>query len=183
MKKTTKKALVIIDMQNDFIDGALGSSQAQAIVPSVIKKIKDHQKSGSAIFFTRDTHHPNYLQTQEGQNLPVPHCIKGTPGWQISDAIASVAHLPVCRIFNKSGFGSLELAQHLSRESYDEIELIGLVSSICVISNAMLIKAHAPETKIVVDAACTAGVTDEDHKASLYVMKMCHIHLLNEERS
>ncbi|MDR0251281.1 MAG: cysteine hydrolase [Burkholderiales bacterium] len=178
-----KRALVVIDMQNDFIDGALGSPQAQAIVSNVIEKIQDHQKSGNVIIFTRDTHQPNYLQTQEGQNLPVPHCIEGTPGWQISDAIASIVHLPSCPIFNKGGFGSLELAQHLSRESCDEIELIGLVSSICVISNALLIKVFAPETKIVVDAACTAGVADEDYKASLCVMKMCHVHVLNEERS
>jgi nicotinamidase-related amidase len=172
-----KKALVVIDMQNDFIDGALGSPQAQAIVPNVIEKIKNHRENGGAIIFTRDTHHQNYLQTQEGQNLPVPHCIEGTPGWQIADAVASVAHLPSCLIFDKGCFGSLELAQYLRKESYDEIELIGLVSSICVVSNALLIKAHAPETKIIVDAACTAGVTDEDHKASLCVMKMCHVHL------
>ncbi|MCL2308752.1 MAG: cysteine hydrolase [Proteobacteria bacterium] len=177
-----KKALVVIDMQNDFIDGALGSPQAQAIVPNVVEKIKAHQKSGSAILFTRDTHHPNYLQTQEGQNLPVPHCLEGTPGWQIAEALASAAHLSSCLIFNKGCFGSVELAQYLSREGYDEIELVGLVSSICVISNALLIKAHAPETKITVDATCTAGVADEDYKASLCVMKMCHIHLLNEER-
>jgi nicotinamidase-related amidase len=177
-----KKALIVIDMQNDFIDGALGSPQAQAIVPNVIRKIEEHQKSGSAIIFTRDTHHQDYLQTQEGQNLPVPHCIKDTPGWQIFDAIASTAHLPSCLIFDKGSFGSLKLAQHLAQENYDEIELVGLVSSICVISNALLIKAHAPETKITVDAACTAGVTDEDYKASLCVMKMCHVHLLNEEK-
>ncbi|MCL2297095.1 MAG: cysteine hydrolase [Proteobacteria bacterium] len=174
-----RKALVVIDMQNDFIDGALGSPQAQAIVPNVVEKIKAYQKSGDAIIFTRDTHQQNYLQTQEGQNLPVPHCIEGTPGWHIADAIASSVHLPSCPIFDKGGFGSLELAQYLRQENYDEIELVGLVSSICVISNALLIKAHLPETKILVDAACTAGVTDEDYTASLCVMKMCHIHLLN----
>ncbi|MDR2711429.1 MAG: cysteine hydrolase [Burkholderiales bacterium] len=175
------KALIVIDMQKDFIDGALGSPQAQAIVPKVVEKIKAHRQSGSAVIFTRDTHHQDYLQTQEGRHLPVPHCIEDTSGWQLADAIASTIDLSSCLIFNKGCFGSLELAQYLRQKNYDEIELIGLVSSICVVSNALLIKAHVPETPIVVDAACTAGVTDEDHRAALCVMKMCHIRIVNKK--
>ncbi|MCL2872317.1 MAG: cysteine hydrolase [Betaproteobacteria bacterium] len=175
------KALIVIDMQNDFIDGALGSLQAQAIVPRVVEKIKAHRDG--AILFTRDTHQPNYLQTQEGKNLPVPHCIEGTAGWQIAEAVAAAVDLPSCPIFNKGSFGSLELAQYLRQKKFDEIELVGLVSSICVISNALLIKAHLPEATIIVDAACTAGVTDEDQRASLCVMKMCHVRVVNEQAS
>ncbi|MCL1852796.1 MAG: cysteine hydrolase [Peptococcaceae bacterium] len=174
-----KKAFVIIDMQNDFIDGMLGSPAAQAIVPRIIDKIKTHRQKGSAIIFTRDTHGQDYLQTQEGRNLPVPHCIAGTPGWQISDPIAAAADLSACIVFNKDCFGSLELAQYLCQEGYEDIELAGLVSSICVVSNALLIKAHLPEARVTVDAACTAGVSDEDYQASLCVMKMCHVAMDN----
>ena len=172
-----KRALIIIDMQNDFIDGALGSPQAQAIIPHVLNKIREHQRNGSALILTRDTHSQDYLQTQEGQNLPVLHCVKDTPGWQICAAIAAAVDLSTCLIFDKGCFGSLELAQYLCRQDYAEVELIGLVSSICVVTNALLIKAHAPEMKISVDSACTAGITDEDHEASLCVMKTCHINV------
>ncbi|MCL1791860.1 MAG: cysteine hydrolase [Peptococcaceae bacterium] len=172
-----KRAFIIIDMQNDFIDGPLGSPQAQVIVPRIINKIRDHQQNGTTIIFTRDTHNQGYLQTQEGRNLPVPHCLENTPGWQISNPIAEAADLTSCLIFNKGCFGSIELAQHLRQEGYDHIELAGLVSSICVISNAMLIKAHLPEAVISLDATCTAGVTEEDYQASLCVMKMCHIQI------
>ena len=168
-------ALIVVDMQNDFINGALGTPQAQAILPLVVQRIRDHQQRGSAIIFTRDTHNETYLQTQEGHNLPVPHCIEGTAGWQISDDIAAATNLSACLIFNKGCFGSVELAQYLCQENFDEIELIGLVSSICVVSNALLTKAHLPETKISVAASCTAGITDEDHQASLCVMKMCQV--------
>ncbi|MCL1918596.1 MAG: cysteine hydrolase [Peptococcaceae bacterium] len=181
-----KKALVVIDMQNDFITGALGSPAAQAIVPEVVRKIKSYAHSNSQVLFTRDTHEENYLNTQEGRNLPVPHCIRSTPGWQIAEeiiqAVEQTGDLNTCPLFDKGAFGSLELAQHLKDTGpYEEIELAGLVSSICVISNALVIKAHLPEVKLTVDAACTAGVTEEDYKASLCVMKMCHVQITNEE--
>ncbi|MCL2151810.1 MAG: cysteine hydrolase [Oscillospiraceae bacterium] len=171
-----KKVLVVIDMQNDFINGAIGSPAAQAIIPNVAQKIDEYKKSGNDIIFTRDTHERNYLETQEGKNLPVVHCLEGTPGWQI----ASGLNVEGCKIIDKPSFGSIELAEYLKNTDYDEIELVGLVSSICVISNALIIKAYLPEIKITVDASCTAGVTDEDYKASLVVMKMCHINVLDQ---
>ncbi|MDR3271082.1 MAG: cysteine hydrolase [Peptococcaceae bacterium] len=172
-----KKALVVIDMQNDFISGALGSAAARAIVPRVVRKLKIHSEMGSRIIFTRDTHTPDYLNTQEGMSLPVVHCVKDTPGWRIADEIATAVCLDDCQIFDKGGFGSVELAQYLRDEVYEEIELLGLVSSICVVSNALLIKAYLPEAKLSVDASCTAGITEEDYQASLCVLKMCQIQL------
>ena len=166
------KTLIVVDMQNDFIDGALGTKEAVAIVGKVKQKIAEYRKNGSPVIFTRDTHGENYMQTQEGKNLPVPHCIKGTKGWEISSLLDVGASL----VIDKPTFGSKELAEYLAGlEGVEELELIGLCTDICVISNAMLIKAFMPEIKVSVDSACCAGVTPESHTNALESMKMCQI--------
>ncbi len=171
--------LIVVDMQNDFIDGSLGTPEAVAVVPSVLEKVKNF--SGE-IVFTRDTHSVNYLSTYEGKNLPVEHCIKGTYGWQIR---AELDELRTAPPVDKPTFGSVELALRL--KDYDEnterisgITLVGLCTDICVISNAMLIKAFMPETDITVDASCCAGVTPESHLRALESMKACQINIVNE---
>lgn len=165
--------LVVVDMQNDFIDGALGTSEAVAIVPDVVDKIK---KFDGKVLFTRDTHEENYMETQEGHNLPVPHCIRGTEGWQLAPAIAELCE-DSC--IDKPTFGSVELGQMLKElngeETIEKITFVGLCTDICVISNAMIAKAYLPEVKIAVDAACCAGVTPESHNNALEAMKMCQI--------
>lgn len=166
------KALIVVDMQNDFIDGALGTKEAVAIVGKVKEKIAEYRKNGDTVIFTRDTHSENYMDTQEGKNLPVPHCIKGTTGWEISSELEVGNSL----VIDKPTFGSKELAEHLAgTDSLDEVELIGLCTDICVISNAMLIKAFMTETKVSVDSLCCAGVTPESHSNALESMKMCQI--------
>lgn len=174
------KVLIVVDMQNDFIDGALGTAEAQAIVNNVIDKIKSYD---GRVIATRDTHHIGYLSTQEGRNLPVKHCIENTEGWEIKSEIQKLLEKEDARIFNKVTFGSKELAMYLeelgSQKFIDEIELVGLCTDICVISNAMLIKVFLPETKVVVDASCCAGVTVESHKNALEAMKMCQISIIN----
>lgn len=166
------KALIVVDMQNDFIDGALGTKEAVAIVGKVKEKIAEYRKNGDTVIFTRDTHSENYMDTQEGKNLPVPHCIKGTTGWEISPELEVGDSL----VIDKPTFGSKELAEHLSgTDGLDEVELIGLCTDICVISNAMLIKAFMTETKVSVDSLCCAGVTPESHSNALESMKMCQI--------
>jgi len=169
-----RKILVVVDMQNDFIDGALGTKEAVRIVDSVIKKIKEYDIKD--IYATRDTHGTDYLSTQEGKNLPVEHCIKGTKGWEIRNEIAELLKDAV--IVDKPTFGSIELADLLSKANEKEeleIELVGLCTDICVVSNALLLKAKMPEVKISVDETCCAGVTVESHKAALETMKMCQI--------
>ena len=167
--------LIVVDMQNDFIDGALGSPEAVAIVPYVKEKI---EKFDGQILFTRDTHEANYLSTQEGRNLPVEHCIKGTDGWQIHP---SLEPLRETEAIDKPTFGSTALV-HLLQKTRDleSVELIGLCTDICVISNAMLIKAAFPEIPVTVDAKCCAGVTLQSHKNALAAMKMCQIKVVNE---
>lgn len=172
-----KKILVVVDMQNDFIDGALGTKEASAIVPRVISKIHDY--SQNCIYATRDTHQEDYLETQEGQNLPVRHCIEGTKGWEIRREIADA--MPGAEIINKPTFGSVILAQELMERSQREpveVELVGLCTDICVISNALLIKALLPEVRISVDPKCCAGVTPQSHEAALEAMKSCQIQIL-----
>ncbi|MBR6735817.1 MAG: cysteine hydrolase [Oscillospiraceae bacterium] len=167
-----KKALIVVDMQNDFIDGALGTKEAVAIVPAVCEKIKSFD---GTVIFTRDTHEENYLETQEGKNLPVKPCIRGTEGWQITSA------LPVgdSAVVDKPSFGSTELPNAVARlGELDEIELCGLCTDICVISNAMILKAAFPEVQMVVDHACCAGVTPESHNNALEAMKMCQIKVI-----
>lgn len=176
------KLLIVVDMQNDFIDGALGSAEAQAIVPNVKKKIAEYMENGDAIVFTRDTHEGNYLETQEGKKLPVPHCIKGTKGWEIKDGLTFGGS----NIVDKVTFGYDAWMHYLSYfgivnvNEVDSIEIIGLCTDICVISNAMIIKAQFYETPIYVDASCCAGVTPQSHKNALEAMKMCQINVINE---
>ena len=165
------KILVVVDMQNDFIDGSLGTPEAQLIVPRVIERIKEYERRGDTVIFTKDTHFENYLSTAEGKNLPVEHCIKGTEGHDIPSEILRSHEL----IFEKLTFGSVELAEYLHGVDFDEIELIGLCTDICVISNALLIKAHFPERTVSVAADCCAGVTPDTHAAALTTMKMCQI--------
>lgn len=169
------KVLVVVDMQNDFISGSLGTKEAEAIVPAVAKKIADARKNGVTVLFTRDTHTPDYLQTQEGKNLPVPHCVKGTHGWQI-DARLDVAD---SLVIDKPGFGSPALIHALSRmQGLEAVEFVGLCTDICVITNAMMLKGALPELPISVDAACCAGVTPQSHENALAAMKMCQINIM-----
>ena len=165
------KVLVVVDMQRDFIDGSLGTPEAVAIVPRVIEKIKEYENAGDMVIYTKDTHLENYLDTREGRHLPVRHCIKGTPGHDIPEEILR-GHTAV---FEKLTFGSVELADYLSDIDFDEIEFVGLCTDICVVSNALMIKAHFPEREVSVDSACCAGVTPETHSAALTTMKMCQI--------
>lgn len=166
------KVLCVIDMQNDFIDGALGTKEAVSIVPVVKDKISLYRKKGDTVIFTRDTHLENYMDTQEGKKLPVPHCIKGTTGWEITEKLDTASDV----IIDKPTFGSYELSDYVSGLSnVEEIELIGLCTDICVISNAMLLKAKLTETPIRVDSSCCAGVTPESHLNALEAMKMCQI--------
>lgn len=168
-----KKLLIVVDMQTDFVTGALGTKEAQAIVPAVAEKIKAAKETGADIMFTLDTHEDNYLETQEGKHLPVPHCIKNTEGWMLVPELRPLAE--GCTMVEKPTFGSTRLAHLVGRAGYDEIELIGLCTDICVISNAMILKASVPETPISVDASCCAGVTPESHANALSAMKMCQI--------
>ena len=173
------KVLVVVDMQNDFIDGALGTPEARKIVPAVVEKIKGWT---GEIYATQDTHQPDYLTTQEGRNLPVAHCIEGTPGWEIAPAIREALTNVTC--LTKPTFGSRSLAETLvivnQNQPIEEIVLIGLCTDICVISNAMVLKAFLPEVPITVDASCCAGVTPESHRNALSAMKMCQIKIYNE---
>ena len=167
------KILIVVDMQKDFIDGALGTAEAVAIVPSVIEKIKEYENSDSLVIYTKDTHFENYMDTREGRHLPVPHCIKGTAGHEIPDEILRGHDL----IIEKPTFGSTELVSYLENIEFDEVELIGLCTDICVVSNALLIKARFPEREVSVDSSCCAGVTPATHEAALTTMKMCQINV------
>lgn len=203
------KLLVVVDMQKDFIDGALGTKEAQAIVEHVAAKIRTYREAGDRIVFTMDTHAPDYLNTQEGRNLPVPHCIKGTPGWELDARIRDAAGMDrnistspsghgkdtglssqkgnvnvencpgkIYKIYEKVTFGSEEYALDWKNGFFadvDEVELVGLCTDICVISNALLTKAFAPEVKVSVDPACCAGVTPQSHANALEAMKMCQV--------
>ena len=167
------KVLIVVDMQKDFVDGSLGTPEAQAIVPAVVEKVKNHQ---GPVIFTRDTHRLNYLDTQEGKNLPVPHCIEGSTGWKIIPELRMYA----TDVINKPTFGSTALAERLkqSETRIESIELIGLCTDICVVSNALLLKAAMPEIPISVDSRCCAGVTPEKHAAALETMRSCQIQVL-----
>ncbi|HHU17285.1 MAG: cysteine hydrolase family protein [Anaerovoracaceae bacterium] len=170
------RVLVVVDMQNDFIDGVLGTKEAVEIVDSVKAKINSYHKAGDVIIYTKDTHTDEYLQTQEGQKLPVKHCIKGTAGWEIAQGL----YLDGCQVIEKQSFGSLELAELIAgMKGVSSIELVGLCTDICVISNAMILKAKMPEIPIVVDASCCAGVTKDSHKTALDAMKVCQIEVIN----
>ena len=169
-----RKILIVVDMQNDFIDGALGTPEALAIVDNVKYKIREYRPDD--IFVTMDTHGPGYLSTQEGRNLPVEHCIKGTEGWKIREDIAEL--IEGAHVYEKPSFGSMKLAEDIAEIAAAEeigIEIIGLCTDICVVSNALLLKAAVPEVTISVDPGCCAGVTQESHEAALKTMEMCQI--------
>lgn len=167
-----KKTLIVVDMQNDFIDGSLGTKEAIAIVPNVQKKIEEYQKRGDEIVFTRDTHGEDYLQTSEGKKLPVAHCIMGSHGWNIAEGL----EVPNGKYIDKSNFGWT----HWNDNAFEEVEMVGLCTDICVVSNALILKAMFPDANITVDASCCAGVTPETHKAALETMKMCQINIIGE---
>ena len=167
-----KKTLIVVDMQKDFIDGALGTQEAVAIVDNVKKKIEEYRANGDEIIFTRDTHQADYMNTNEGKHLPVEHCIEGTDGWKIGEGL----EVPGAIYVNKPTFGYLNWADY----KLEEVELIGLCTDICVVSNALIIKAVYPEIKVTVDASCCAGVTPESHNAALTTMKMCQVEVIGE---
>ncbi len=173
-----RKILIVVDMQKDFIDGALGTQEAQAIVGNVVKKIGRYDSKD--VYATRDTHQEDYMDTLEGKHLPTAHCIEGTEGWELDAGVAQALEDAV--IVNKPAFGSLVLADLLQEENDREaleIELVGLCTDICVVSNALLLKAAMPEVEISVDASCCAGVTPESHEAALTTMRMCQIQVTN----
>ena len=165
--------LIVVDMQNDFITGSLGSKQAQAIVQNVVEKVKNFK---GRIIFTRDTHESDYLQTQEGKNLPVVHCQKNTEGWEICNELKPY----VKHVVDKITFGSEKLPVLIKEdcEEVESIELCGLCTDICVISNAMVLKATFPETRMTVDSSCCAGVTDASHKTALDAMRAVQIEIV-----
>lgn len=178
--------LVVVDMQNDFVSGALGTAEAREIVPYVVGRVVEGLNRGEEILFTKDTHQENYMDTQEGRRLPVPHCVRGTEGWEIIEQLREYARHPI----DKPTFGSRELGallkardEDLRKQGKPEVEkvtLIGLCTDICVISNALLVKAFLPEAEIAVDAACCAGVTPESHKNALAAMRVCQITVEND---
>ena len=172
------KVLIVVDMQNDFVTDALGTAEAVAIVPAVVERVKEAMETGERIFFTRDTHESIYLQTQEGQKLPVEHCIRGSKGWEIVPQLKALSEAPGVTVLDKPTFGSVQLAEAvkvMAEKEPLEIELVGLCTDICVVSNALILKAMLPETKISVDPACCAGVTPEKHEAALETMRSCQI--------
>ena len=186
------KLLVLIDLQNDFIDGSLGTPEAQAIVPKVVEKLNNYPNKGNTlILFTKDTHHVDYLETFEGKNLPVEHCIENTPGWSINKEISNAAknRFLTCstsmiinsRIY-KGTFGSEVLRDYVveQQDNIEEIEICGLCTDICVLSNALSLRQAVPWMPITVDASCCAGVTPEKHLAALEVMNSCQINVINE---
>lgn len=169
-----KNVLVVVDMQKDFIDGALGTKEAVAIVDKVAGLVRGFE---GEVVFTRDTHHENYLQTQEGKKLPVVHCIEGTDGWKLDKKLEAL-RLDDRKVFDKPTFGSMELAAYLQTlKALESVTLVGLCTDICVISNALLIKAALPEVAVSVVESCCAGVTPESHQNALAAMKMCQIEI------
>lgn len=172
-----KRILVVVDIQNDFVDGALGTPEAVAIIDNAVNKIKDFD---GKIFVTFDTHFDNYMETSEGKKLPVPHCIKATDGWRLNERISEALFNKGCTAVEKPTFGSVKLPELIKAEVGNEdfsIELIGLCTDICVVSNALLLKAHFPEKEITVDSSCCAGVTPATHNSALDTMKMCQINV------
>lgn len=174
------KVLVVVDMQNDFINGALGTKEAEAVVPGVVEKIREFD---GKIIATRDTHGEDYLESEEGKHLPVVHCVKGTEGWEIRREVEEALRAKSGYwVIDKPAFGSVELGECVKKldeteESVEEITLIGLCTDICVISNALLLKAYLPEVPVRVEASCCAGVTPQSHEQALEAMKMCQIEI------
>ena len=175
-----RKFLIAVDLQNDFIDGALGTREAEAIVPAAAARIRECREAGYEIFATMDTHGADYAETQEGVRLPVPHCIRGTEGWELNPEIREA--LGDCTLVEKPAFGSTRLPEMIrERVKADDtlnIELLGLCTDICVVSNALLLKAAFPEARIAVSGACCAGVTPEKHRAALETMASCQIDVI-----
>ena len=165
-----KKTLIVVDMQNDFIDGSLGTKEAEAIVENVRCKIAEYQANGDEIIFTRDTHQQNYLETNEGRHLPVEHCIVGTEGWKIADGLSVDGAIYI----DKPSFGYTNWKDYY----LEEVELVGLCTDICVVSNALIIKALYQEIKVSVDPSCCAGVTPETHEAAITTMRQCQVEIL-----
>lgn len=186
------RVLVIVDCQVDFVDGALGSANAQAVIPHMKERIKDYADGDTLILFTKDTHDEDYDKTMEGYHLPVAHCVRGTPGWSLVKEISILAdgysnfliysddEIVHSRIL-KDTFGSVKLGELLRRYEYEitDITFMGFCTDICVISNVLLTKAFLPNTRIIVDASCCAGSTEEKHLAALEVMKSCHIDVIH----
>ena len=173
------KVLIVVDMQNDFIDRALGTKEAVTIVANVIDKIKSFD---GMVIFTQDTHQTDYLQTQEGKNLPVEHCIQGTHGWELQTDIKNLMEEKNSSVYTKNTFGSKDLVHELvelsKREKLEEIQLVGLCTDICVISNALTIKTFLPEIRISVDESCCAGVSPESHENAINAMRVCQIEVI-----
>lgn len=167
-----KRTLIVVDMQNDFISMALGTAEAVAILPRVKEKIRQYAERGDEIIFTRDTHGEDYLDTPEGKKLPIKHCIRGSAGWQIADGL----YVDGCRVIDKPNFGWTGWADL----KIEQVELVGLCTDICVVSNALIIKATFPDARVSVDASCCAGVTPESHDAAITTMKMCQIEVLGQ---
>lgn len=186
----SKKILIVVDMQNDFIYGSLGSPEAREIVPNVVAKVQQYKKEGNMILYTMDTHNRAYLDTQEGKKLPVPHCIEFTYGWEIIPELKAVDSNieaqkddPFGCVIKKESFGSIEWPfrlPYMMEEIEEEIEMVGVCTEICLISNALMIKPYRPRTEIIVDASCCAGVSPEMHQAALKVMKSCQITVIGE---
>ena len=186
MNEHTPDVLIVVDMQRDFITGALGSAEAAAIVPAVCARIRQAHEAGTRVLFTLDTHEADYLDTREGRLLPVPHCIRGTEGWALHPDIAR-ACAPGMISFEKPTFGSVQLSHYVARLAGEQgasdgrgmtIELCGVCTDICVVSNALLLKAALPEAELVVQAALCAGVTPEKHEAALMTMRSCQIQVV-----
>ena len=176
-----KKTLIVIDMQYDFIYGPLGTDEAIAIVPKVKQKIEEYRERGDEIIFTKDTHYNDYFKTHEGKRLPVKHCMINSYGWEIIPELKPSKDIDI--VVHKHTFGSNWWYEYLLRRSLarvDEIELIGVCTDICVVSNALILRSLLTYTDIIVDASCCAGTTPEKHKAALEVMKSCHIDIINE---
>lgn len=171
-----RKILIVVDMQNDFVTGSLGSREAQVIVPNIINKVSNYKFED--VYFTRDTHLSNYMDTLEGKYLPISHCISGTEGWQIIPELKSLSLF--CNIINKETFGYEGWNNMCFGLDNFEFELCGVCTDICVVSNALALRMFYPNAKITVDASCCAGVTPEKHAAALEVMKSCQIEVINE---
>lgn len=173
-----KKCLIVVDYQNDFVDGALGFEKATKIEDRIVNLIEKYQSNKDDIIYTKDTHEDDYLDTEEGQNLPVKHCIKGSAGHNLRPRIEALVR-PQDQIIEKPTFPSLELGEILKAAAYDAIELVGLVSNICVLSNAVIAKAACPNARIIIDTAATASFDESLHEKALDVLEGLHIHLKN----
>jgi nicotinamidase-related amidase len=172
-----KKILLVVDYQNDFVNGSLGFEKAIELEDAIVKKIELYKKNCDEVAFTFDTHTPKYLQTQEGRNLPVEHCVRDTKGWELYGKVAGLCD-ETTKCFEKITFGSLEMGQYLEKNKYDQIELAGVVSNICVISNAIIAKSALPEAEIVVDVSCVASNDDDLNKSALDVMESLQIKII-----